>query len=111
MADQPDAAGAERVSTTWGIEEVSDKIFVNGMVVKRNDSAPEYVTCNVSINWDEFEVFCKQQPGKWKNIVIKRAKSGKYYAELDTWKPPEKLADVARTPVQATAEDDSEIPF
>ncbi len=107
MADH--AARAERVSTTWGIEEVNDKQFVNGMIVKRGDNAPEYVLANLSIKRSELVAFLDQQPGDWVNVVLKRGKSGKCYAELDTWKPTEKLADVARGPAPVAADD--EIPF
>ncbi len=89
---------------------MSDKIFVNGMLVKRGDNAPDYVLANLSIKRGELVAFLDQQPGDWVNVSLKRAKSGKCYAELDTWKPTEKLADVARGPV-AGADDDALIPF
>lgn len=89
---------------------MTDKIFVNGMVVKRNDNAPEYVLANLSIKRTDLIDFLRQQDSDWLNVALKRAKSGKCYAELDTWKPTEKLADVARGPAAAAAPDD-EIPF
>jgi hypothetical protein len=89
---------------------VNDKVFVNGMVVKRNDNAPEYVLANLSIKRTDLIEFLRQQDSDWLNVALKRAKSGKCYAELDTWKPAEKLADVARGPV-AAADDDALIPF
>lgn len=88
---------------------MSDKVFVNGMVVKRNDNAPEYVLANLSIKRGELIEFLRQQDGDWLNVALKRAKSGKCYAELDTWKPTEKLADVARGAAAAALDD--EIPF
>lgn len=88
---------------------MSDKIFVNGMVVKRNDNAPEYVLANLSIKRTDLIDFLRQQDSDWLNVALKRAKSGKCYAELDTWKPTEKLADVARGPAPAAPDD--EIPF
>jgi hypothetical protein len=88
---------------------VNDKIFVNGMVVKRNDNAPEYVLANLSIKRTDLIEFLRQQDSDWLNVALKRAKSGKCYAELDTWKPTEKLADVARGPAPAAPDD--EIPF
>lgn len=88
---------------------MSDKIFVNGMVVKRNDNAPEYVLANLSIKRMDLIDFLRQQDSDWLNVALKRAKSGKCYAELDTWKPTEKLADVARGPAPAAPDD--EIPF
>lgn len=88
---------------------MNDKIFVNGMVVKRNDNAPEYVLANLSIKRTDLIDFLRQQDSDWLNVALKRAKSGKCYAELDTWKPSEKLADVARG--AAAAAPDDEIPF
>jgi hypothetical protein len=89
---------------------MTDKQFVNGMIVKRNDTAPDYVLANLSIKRGELIEFLSQQATDWVNVSLKRAKSGKCYAELDTWKPTEKLADVARGPV-AGADDDALIPF
>lgn len=88
---------------------MNDKIFVNGIVVKRNDNAPEYVLANLSIKRTDLIEFLRQQDSDWLNVALKRAKSGKCYAELDTWKPTEKLADVARGPAPAAPDD--EIPF
>lgn len=88
---------------------MTDKIFVNGMVVKRNDNAPEYVLANLSIKRTDLIEFLRDQDSDWLNVALKRAKSGKCYAELDTWKPTEKLADVARGPAPAAPDD--EIPF
>ena len=90
---------------------MSDKQFVNGMIVKRGDNAPEYVLANVSIKRSELVPFLDQQSGDWVNVVLKRAKSGKCYAELDTWKPTERLAAVARGPAAAPVAADDEIPF
>ena len=104
---------------------MSDKVFVTGMVVKRSDNAPEYVLANLSIRIDDLVQFLRQQEGEWVNVVLKRAKSGKYYAEVDTWKPPQKLTDVVRgtggpprgahwpeaIPKRDAAQDDELIPF
>lgn len=89
---------------------MTDKQFVDGMIVKRGDNAPDFVLANLSIKRGELIEFLAQQPGDWVNVSLKRAKSGKCYAELDTWKPTEKLADVARGLASPVAADD-EIPF
>jgi hypothetical protein len=90
---------------------VNDKQFVNGMIVKRGDNAPDYVLANLSIKRGELIEFLSQQTTDWVNVSLKRAKSGKCYAELDTWKPTEKLADVARGPAVSPVAADDEIPF
>ena len=91
----------------------NDKIFVNGMVVKRNDNAPEYVLANLSIKRTDLIEFLRQQDSDWLNVALKRSKNGKCYAELDTWKPSEKLVDVARAKPAPVREefDSSSIPF
>jgi hypothetical protein len=83
---------------------MSEKQFVNGMLVKRGDNAPDFVLANLSINREELIAWLEAQEGKWVNVVLKRAKSGKCYAEVDTWKPP-KAVDLVTAPL------DDEIPF
>lgn len=64
------------------------KTFTEGLIVKRNDNAPDFVTANISIKVDEFKAFLDTHNNNgWVNIQLKRAKSGKYYGELDTFKP------------------------
>jgi hypothetical protein len=65
-----------------------EKIFADGLIVKRNPQAPDFVTCNLSVKVDEFVSFLQQhQSNGWVNIQCKVSKGGKHYAELDTWKP------------------------
>jgi hypothetical protein len=65
-----------------------EKTFVKGMIVKRHERAPDFVLCNLSIKVDELAAFMQQhQSNGWLNVQCKVAKSGKMYAELDTWKP------------------------
>lgn len=92
---------------------MNDKQFVDGMIVKRGDNAPDFVLANTSINIKEHIAFLESLPGPWANFVLKRAKSGKCYAEVDNWKPADKLADVARERPMAPAMDNfsDEVPF
>jgi hypothetical protein len=93
----------------------NDKEFLNGLVVKIRENQPEFVLCNLSIRVEDLIATLERERGaEWLNAVIKRGRSGKYYAEIDRWKPTEKLADVARArpaPAPAREEFDSEIPF
>ena len=34
-----------------------DKVFADGLIVKRNDNAPDFVICNLSVKVDEFKAF------------------------------------------------------
>jgi len=99
---------------------MTDKIFANGMVVKeRRTNAPDYVICNLSIKVDEFiQTLQAHQSNGWVNVNCLVAKSGKPYAEIDTWRPTQgdaakqgmEQAKAAIAPVaDAFANDD--IPF
>ena len=66
----------------------TEKVFADGFLVKRNDSAPEFVLASVSLKVDEAIGFIKANANNgWVNIDLKRDQSGKCYAELNTWKP------------------------
>jgi len=66
----------------------TDKVFADGFIVKRNDSAPDFVLASVSLKVDEAIGFIKANNSNgWVNIDLKRGQSGKCYAELNTWKP------------------------
>ena len=74
---------------------MSDKVFVEGMIVKRHDKAPDYVLCNLSIKVAELVPFLQQHESNgWVNVQCMMSRSGKYYAELDTWKPTQ--GDIAK---------------
>ena len=65
-----------------------EKIFVDGMIVKRNPNAPDFVICSLSLKCEELVAFMrKHHKDKWVNVQVKQSKGGKYYAELDTWQP------------------------
>ena len=66
---------------------MADKVFANGIIFKeKNDNAPDFVLGSLSIAKESFLEFLDTQPDGWVNLSIKRAKSGKPYIELDTWK-------------------------
>lgn len=69
---------------------MADKIFANGLIFKKSDSAPSYVIGSLSVRVNEFVPFLQDQGGEWVNLSIKESKGGKYYIELDTWKSKEK---------------------
>jgi len=84
---------------------MSDKKFANGLIVKeRRPTAPEYVICNLSIKVDEFiQTLQENQSNGWVNINCLIAKSGKPYAEIDTWQPTQgDAAKVGMQEVKAT---------
>lgn len=95
-----------------------EKIFVDGMIVKRNEQAPDFVICNLSLKGKELVEFMRQhQQDGWVNVQVKRSQGGKLYAELDTWKPQSGAghAPSARAgsppPSAPPADDYDDIPF
>ena len=65
-----------------------EKIFVDGMIIKRKQGAPSFVKCSLSFKMVDFIAFArKHQNDGWINVDIKMSKGNKLYAELDTWKP------------------------
>ena len=101
--------------------EQTEKVFTEGLIVRRNENAPDFVTCSLAFKMDEFiEWARKHHKDGWVNVDCKLSKGGKYYAELNTFKPSEKAvasAGVAQArqvidnsvPVPDIADD--EIPF
>lgn len=75
-----------------------NKIFADGFIVKRKDSAPEFVVASVSVKVEDFGKFVKEhQDNGWLNMDIKKSQQGKLYAELNTWKPDQKVTKVAQS--------------
>ena len=75
-----------------------NKIFADGFIVKRKDSAPEFVVASVSVKVEDFGKFVKEhQDNGWLNMDIKKSRQGKLYAELNTWKPDQKVTKVAQS--------------
>lgn len=70
---------------------MADKIFANGLIVKRNEKALDFVICNLSFKVDEFTDFLNQNiKNGWVNVEVKKAReSGKFYGELNNWEKPQ----------------------
>ena len=65
-----------------------DKIFVDGLMAKKpNDKAPDWVKCNISIKRVDLISWLSTQNEEWINVQVCESKGGKWYAEVDTWKP------------------------
>lgn len=62
--------------------------FIDGLIVKApNTNAPEYVKAKLSIKREELIGWLQSQDGDWINVEVKEARSGKWYAAVDAWKP------------------------
>ena len=67
---------------------MADKLFVDGMIVKRKENAPSFVKCSLAFRCKDFHQFMqKNHNDGWLNVDLKVSKNGKLYAEVDTWKP------------------------
>ena len=62
--------------------------FVNGLIAKApHQNAPEFVKAKLSIKRVDLVDWLMSSQDEWINIDIKESKSGKWYAEVDNWKP------------------------
>lgn len=85
---------------------MNDKKFVDGLMVKEpHEKAPDFVKCSISIKRKDLGNWLRAQSDDWINLDVKAAKSGKWYAEVNDWKPQD------GNPVNPTDFDDSDIPF
>lgn len=85
-----------------------EKVFADGFIFKRNEKAPEFVIGRLSIKVEDAISFLKQhQKSGWTNLDIKKARSGNYYIELDTYEPKTDDSLV----VQSQPAESSELPF
>lgn len=95
---------------------MSDKQFVNGLIVKPpHEKAPDFVKCAISIKRGELVTFLRAQTDEWINIDVKESKGGKWYAEVNSWKPDantQPATQPARAPAATGGFDDfdDEIP-
>jgi hypothetical protein len=70
--------------------EKSEIEFVDGLIVKApRDGAPDFIKCSLSIKRLELIAWLQAREGEWVNVDVKEAKSGKWYAAVDSWKPKE----------------------
>ena len=87
---------------------MSDKKFVDGLIVKPpREQAPDFVKCTLSIKRQELGNWLRQESDDWINLDVKVGKSGKWYVEVNTWKPSGK-PDKSQSP---STDFDDEIPF
>lgn len=93
-----------------------EKEFVNGLIVKApHENAPDFVKCGISIKRKDLGNWLREKDDDWINIQVKvSGQSGKWYAEVDNWKPnKDKSASSNNKSNGATASNDfdDDIPF
>ena len=67
-----------------------EKNYAKGLFAKRNEKAPEFVVCKLSIKTDDFIQFLKENTNEkgYVNLqVLKSKDKGTLYAILDTFEP------------------------
>jgi hypothetical protein len=102
---------------------MEEKIFANGFSFKRNENAPEFVVGRLSMKIDDAIEFMKQnQKNGWINLDVKKARTGNFYLELDTYTPKQgespteakRIPSKAQSPKTSNLEmtgDDDDVPF
>lgn len=75
---------------------MADKIFVDGLFAKEaNEKVKHFIPARLSFKVAEFIPFLNAHAvNGYVNVDIKIGKSGKMYAELDTWQPNKKVEEV-----------------
>ena len=69
---------------------MENKKYAKGLFVKRNEKAPEFVVCSLSVKSDDFIQFLKENTndkGYVNMQVLKSKDKGTMYAVLDTFEP------------------------
>jgi|TARA_R110000796_G_scaffold93087_2_gene197503 hypothetical protein len=77
-----------------------EKIFADGFIFKRRESAPDFVIGNISVKVEEAISFLKtHHKNGWVNLNVLTSKGGKPYVELDQFVPKKSGNDA---PAEAT---------
>ena len=67
-----------------------EKIYAKGLFAKRNENAPDFVTCSLSFKIDDFIQFLRENTNEkgYVNLqVLKSKDKGTLYAIVDTFTP------------------------
>jgi hypothetical protein len=77
---------------------MADQIeFIDGFFAKApRVNAPDFVKANISIKREEMIRWLSSRDDEWVNIDVKEARSGKWYASVDNWKPNPAMANNAQ---------------
>ena len=68
--------------------KMTDKQFVDGLIIKPpHEKAPDFVKCAISIKRKDLGNWLRDRDEDWINLDVKVAKSGKWYSEVNDWKP------------------------
>ena len=91
---------------------MSDIEFVDGLVAKApHDNAPDFVKCAISIKRADLGNWLRQRTDEWINVDVKVAKSGKWYASVNDFKPERQQETPAPADNATTDDFDDGVPF
>ena len=78
-----------------------DVKFVDGLFVKKpHEKAPDFVKAAISIKRKDLGNWLRAETDEWINIDVKVSQNGKWYAQVNTWKPSEDQVQQLRTATQ-----------
>jgi len=92
---------------------MADEIeFPKGFIVKApRDNAPDFVKASISIKREELIEWLSGKDGDWINLDVKEAKSGHWYASVNTFKPKQTAQENKPGANVPAAEYDQDAPF
>jgi hypothetical protein len=88
-----------------------EKIYAKGLFAKRNEKAPDFVICSLSVKTDDFMQFLREnttEKGYVNLQVLKSKDKGTLYAVIDTFEPK---TDNAPTEVKKAVKPKENDPF
>ena len=82
-------------------EERAKPEFVSGLFVKTPEpSQPSFIIAKLGIRREELIDWLEGKEGEWVNIDIKESRSGKWYAQVDNWKPTQRKEPEVKKDIQ-----------
>ena len=89
---------------------MSEKEFPAGLFAKSpGENAPDFVKAKLSIKRKDLGNWLRGKDDEWLNFDVKESREGKWYVELDTWKPDKDKATQAVEESREFLDDD--LPF
>lgn len=74
-----------------------EKIFGKGFNAKRNEKAPDFHICRLSVKIEDAIPFLQEHvKNGYVNLNVTKARSGSLYVELDTFEPKKEEATTSK---------------
>lgn len=71
-----------------------EKVFADGFIFKKREQSPDFVVGNIAVKVEDAVKFLKEnEKNGWVNLNVMKAKTGKFYIELDTFVPDKKATE------------------